>query len=176
MPEPRYFSMPSAVFGAVAFRKSARNCTPCVRSLTQFPVACTNSPAEIVAAWPTTVTSSLRPRTRTRSTQKPFSALWNVTRSTRPARASVEEPSGGFAANVVERLISDQRQVRCRHRPDPSRRSIRAMLSGFGPPARTYGYDTLYGTRHAPAHPERLASLTGLSALPRLTARAATNW
>ena len=29
------------------------------------------------------------PRALTRSTQNPFSSLWNVTRSTRPARASV---------------------------------------------------------------------------------------
>ena len=34
MPEARYFSIPSAVVGGAARRKSARNCTPCVRSLT----------------------------------------------------------------------------------------------------------------------------------------------
>ena len=30
MPEPRYFSMPSAVVGGVVLRKSALNCSPCV--------------------------------------------------------------------------------------------------------------------------------------------------
>jgi hypothetical protein len=62
--------------------------TPCVRSLTHRPLACTNSPAEIVAAWPTTVIRSRRPRAFTRRTQKPLSSLWKVTRSTRPARFS----------------------------------------------------------------------------------------
>jgi hypothetical protein len=33
MPEARYFSIPSAVVGGAERRKSARNCTPCVRSL-----------------------------------------------------------------------------------------------------------------------------------------------
>jgi hypothetical protein len=52
-------------------------------------LAWTNSPAEIIAAWPRTVIRSRWPRALTRSTQNPFSSLWNVTRSTRPARASV---------------------------------------------------------------------------------------
>src|SRR5215469_6904764 len=90
MPEPRYFSMPSTVVGAVAFRNEALNWTPCVRSLTQDPLAWTNSPAEIIAAWPTTVMRSRWPRALTRSTQNPLSELWNVTRSTRPDRTSVE--------------------------------------------------------------------------------------
>ena len=38
---------------------------------------------------PTTVTRSRCPRALTRNTQNPFSGLWNVTRSTRPAKASV---------------------------------------------------------------------------------------
>ena len=41
-----------------------------------------------VAAWPTTVTRSRWPRALTRRTQKPFSPLWKVTRSTRPASTS----------------------------------------------------------------------------------------
>ena len=41
-----------------------------------------------MAAAPITVTRSRCPRTLTRSTQKPVSGLWKVTRSTRPARAS----------------------------------------------------------------------------------------
>src|SRR5476651_447327 len=48
-----------------------------------------NSPAEIVAAWPTTVITSRLPRAFTRKTQKPFSSLWKVTRSTSPAKTSV---------------------------------------------------------------------------------------
>src|SRR6516165_1324885 len=52
MPEPRYFSMPSTVVGAAALRNKALNWTPCVRSLIQDPLARTNSPAEIIAAWP----------------------------------------------------------------------------------------------------------------------------
>src|SRR5688572_15124542 len=88
MPEARCFSMPSSVVGGAARRKVALNCRPWVRSLTQVPEAWTNSPALIVAAALTTVTRSRWPRTLTRSTQKPFSALWYVTRSTRPARAS----------------------------------------------------------------------------------------
>src|SRR5438477_12441224 len=50
MPEPRYFSIPSTVVGAVAFRNEALNWTPYVRSLVQDPLAWTNSPAEIIAA------------------------------------------------------------------------------------------------------------------------------
>src|SRR5882757_10615165 len=69
MPEPRYFSMPSTVVGAVALRNEALNWTPCVRSLTQVPLAWTNSPAAIIAAWPRTVIRSRWPRALTRSTQ-----------------------------------------------------------------------------------------------------------
>ena len=81
--------MPSTVVGAVALRNEALNWTPCVRSLIQEPLAWTNSPAEIIAAWPTRVMRSRWPRALTRSTQKPFSELWNVTRSTSPANTSV---------------------------------------------------------------------------------------
>ena len=81
--------MPSSVVGAVAFRKLARNWRPWVRSFVQVPAAWTHSPAEIIAAWPTTVTRSRCPRAFSRSTQKPFSSLWKVTRSTSPARFSV---------------------------------------------------------------------------------------
>jgi hypothetical protein len=58
--------------------------------LIQPPLAWMNSPAEIIAAWPTTVMRSRWPRALTRRTQKPFSELWNVTRSTKPARTSIE--------------------------------------------------------------------------------------
>src|SRR5215467_9554387 len=99
MPEPRYFSIPSTVVGAVAFRNEALNWTPCVRSLIQVPLTWTNSPAEIIAAWPRTVIRSRWPRALTRRTQKPFSALWKVTRSTSPARTSVGVP--GLPAQTI---------------------------------------------------------------------------
>ena len=108
MPEPRYFSMPSTDEGAEALRKRARNCSPWVRSLVHSPEAVIHSPAEIVAAWPTTVTKSRWPRALTRSTQKPVSGLWKVTRSTRPAStspagcgASSASLAGGGAVAVV---------------------------------------------------------------------------
>src|SRR5262245_45384507 len=53
-----------------------------------------HSPAVIVAACPTIVTTSRCPRTLARRTQKPFSALWYVMRSTRPARTSWVDVSG----------------------------------------------------------------------------------
>jgi hypothetical protein len=97
IPEERYFSMPSVDVGAEVRRNRALNCCPWVRSLTHSPVAVIHSPAEIIAAWPTTVTRSRCPRAFARRTQKPFSALWNVTRSTRPARTSwVEGATCGF--------------------------------------------------------------------------------
>jgi len=78
--------MPSVVVGAEVRRKRVLNCCPWVRSLTHSPPAVTHSPAEMLAACPTTVTRSRWPRALMRRTQKPFSALWNVTRSMRPAR------------------------------------------------------------------------------------------
>ena len=89
IPEPRYFSMPSAVVGAEALRKEALNCWPCSLLFTQTPLTVTHSPALISAAWPTTVTRSRWPRALMRSTQKPLSALWKVTRSIEPASTSV---------------------------------------------------------------------------------------
>ena len=58
------------------------------------PEAVIHSPAAMAAAWPTTVTTSRCPRTLARRTQKPFSALWKVTRSTRPASTSWVDNSG----------------------------------------------------------------------------------
>jgi hypothetical protein len=50
-----------------------------------------------MAAWPTTVTRSRCARAFARSTQKPLSGLWKVTRSTRPARTSwVDDCDIGF--------------------------------------------------------------------------------
>ena len=51
-------------------------------------------PVQQIAAWPTTVTRSRWPRALMRRTQNPLSALWNVTRSTRPARTSRFGASG----------------------------------------------------------------------------------
>src|ERR1700722_9793673 len=75
MPEDRYFSMPSAEVGGDVRRNRALNCWPCVRSLIHSPDAVIHSPAAIVAACPTTVTTSRCPRALARSTQKPFSTL-----------------------------------------------------------------------------------------------------
>src|SRR5215469_2234970 len=88
IPEPRYFSTPSTEVGAEVRMKRDLNCWPWVRSLTHSPDAVTHSPAAITAAWPMTVIRSRWPRALMRRTQKPFSALWKVTRSTRPARTS----------------------------------------------------------------------------------------
>src|SRR3954470_24424358 len=97
IPEPRYFSIPSRVVGGATLRKAALNWRPCVRSVTQVPLAWTNSPAAIAAAAPTTVARSRWPRTLTRSTQKPVSGVWNVTRSTSPASASRSGAPGALA-------------------------------------------------------------------------------
>src|SRR5208337_2337645 len=48
----------------------------------------------MTAAWPTTVTRSRWPRAFALRTQKPFSALWKVTRSTSPASTSWVVVSG----------------------------------------------------------------------------------
>src|ERR1039458_10148186 len=94
IPEPRYFSIPSIELGAEVLRNRALNCWPCVRSLVHSPDAVIHSPAEMIAACPTTVTKSRWPRAFALRTQKPFSALWKVTRSTRPASTSWVDGSG----------------------------------------------------------------------------------
>src|SRR3954447_9484413 len=87
-PEPRYFSMPSSDDGGADFRKAALNCCPCSRWTSHLPDAWTNSPAEIEAAWPSTVTRSRCPRTLTRS-----SRCRGCGRSpARPARPGVRDP------------------------------------------------------------------------------------
>src|ERR1700724_1468725 len=106
IPEPRYFSMPSIEVGADVRMKRALNCWPWVGSLTHSPDAVIHSPAEIVAAWPTTVTSSRWPRAFARRTQKPFAALWKVTRSTSPASTSWVDDSGcGFIRIVASSVL-----------------------------------------------------------------------
>jgi hypothetical protein len=91
------FSIPSTVVGPVASRNEALNWAPWMRSFIQDPLAWTNSPAEIIAAWPRTVIRSHCPRALTRRTQEPFSELWKVARSTRPAKTSVGVPVLGVA-------------------------------------------------------------------------------
>src|SRR5258705_6212910 len=59
-----------------------------VWSLTHPPDAVLPSPAEIGAGWPMTVTRSGWRGAFARRTQKPFSLLWKVTRSTKPASTS----------------------------------------------------------------------------------------
>src|SRR4051794_22902982 len=103
MPDDKYFSIPSAESGSELRRKRALNCWPWVRSLTHSPEAVIHSPAEIVAACPTGGTRARGPRALTRRTQKPFSALWEVTRSTRPARISwTDEVGCGFNLSFTD--------------------------------------------------------------------------
>src|SRR4051812_17741705 len=141
MPEPRYFSMPSIDVGAEDFRNRALNCWPWVRSLTHSPDAVIHSPAAIVAAWPTMVTKSRWPRAFARRTQKPFSALWKVTRSTRPASTSWVDDSGwgfmriGRSCNSLLRASIQASVARTYDRlndvaldyPTPSRRVLQAQ-------------------------------------------------
>src|SRR6185312_8742793 len=54
MPLPRYFSMPSRVFGGMVRRCKAFSCRPWSLSTTQSPSAVSHSPAETVGAEPTT--------------------------------------------------------------------------------------------------------------------------
>jgi hypothetical protein len=84
------------------------NSTLCVRSLTHRPLACTTSPAPMVAAWPITVIRSRWPRAFTRSALKPLSSLWKVTRSTRPARFSRCGVPGDPLARECSTMTADQ--------------------------------------------------------------------
>src|SRR5262249_32987926 len=99
MPDPRYRSMPSSVVGGTTRSCVVLNWRPWVRSVTHQPVLSMYSPGVMVGAVPTTVTRSRWPRTLTRSTQKPVSSLWKVTRSTLPARGSRGVSRGGGDVN-----------------------------------------------------------------------------
>src|SRR5271157_6597841 len=79
---------PLAVVGGTVFMVVALNCSPCSLSLTHQPSALSHSPAVTEGSDPMTVVSSRCPRAFTRSTQKPLSSLWNVTRSIRPEISS----------------------------------------------------------------------------------------
>ncbi|MCT0213620.1 MULTISPECIES: hypothetical protein [unclassified Synechococcus] len=57
-------------------------------ALVLLPLAMAEAPT-ISAAWPTTVTRSRWPRALILSKQKPFSALWKVTRSIDPDSTSL---------------------------------------------------------------------------------------
>ena len=103
--------MPSIDVGAEVRMKRALNCWPWVRSLTHSPDAVTHSPAAMAAACPTTVTSSRWPRALMRRTQKPFSALWKVTRSTRPARTSWVDESGCGFSRLFTRSRAPRRSI-----------------------------------------------------------------
>src|SRR5450631_1305280 len=88
-----------------------------------------NSPAEIVAAWPTTVITSRLPRAFTRKTQKPFSSLRKVTRSTSPAKTSVLLSAVVFKPDPsllgARRVLFQQFNQIGRRRQRPGRHSIR---------------------------------------------------
>src|SRR6516165_2479852 len=86
--------MPSTVVGGTVFISLALNWSPCSLSLTHQPSASSHSPAVTEGSDPRTVTSSRCPLTFTRSTQKPLSALWKVTRSIRPETSSAIALSG----------------------------------------------------------------------------------
>src|SRR4029077_17558619 len=104
-PLPRYRSTPSAVVGGTVFMVVALNCSPCSRSLTQYPSATNHSPAVTEGSDPTTVVSSRCPFVLTRSTQKPLSSLWKVTRSMTPEISSVAGRRSGIAAVMSWDLI-----------------------------------------------------------------------
>src|SRR5271166_1313915 len=99
--------MPSIDVGVEVLKNRARNCCPCVRSLVHSPDAVIHSPAEIEAAWPTTVTRSRCPRALVRRTQNPFSSLCKVTRSTRPTSTSCGDAfdSGNIRAMTDSRAV-----------------------------------------------------------------------
>src|SRR5262245_28908014 len=104
------------------------------------------SPACTSAAEPSTVTRCLWPRTLTRSTQNPLSALWNVTRSTSPAKDS-RSRSASEVALTIELSWSTGLKSRCSALPgtrlpcasaarlfeQPVDRAARhAQLAGYG--------------------------------------------
>src|SRR5262252_8674674 len=89
--------MPTTVVGGKVFISLALNWSPCSLSLTHQPSASSHSPADTEGRDPSTVTSLRCPLTFTRSTQKPFSSLWKVTRSIRPETSSVLALSGLLA-------------------------------------------------------------------------------
>src|SRR5438094_7125182 len=106
-PLPRYRSIPSAVVGGTVVMRVALDCSPCSLSLTHQPSALSHSPAVTEGRDPTTVVSSRCPRAFTRSTQKPLSSLWKVTRSITPEISSVAGLRSGIAAFMCGDSFSD---------------------------------------------------------------------
>src|SRR5919206_292462 len=161
MPEPRYFSMPSVVVGTVLLRKTARNWTPWVRSLVHAPLAWMNSPAEIEEAWPTTVTRSRCPRTWTRRTQKPFSGLWNVTRSTRPDSGSRSGLVGFTAERGAANAMIGVYRLGPGTKRELSYQTCRRSTTRKAPQSRTRsGRDMPFSLRRG--HPDPVGSALGL--------------
>ena len=107
----RYLSIPSAVVGGTVFMVLALNCSPCSLSLTHQPSVTSHSPAVTEGSDPTTVTSSRCPGAFTRSTQKPLSSLWKVTRSISPEIPSVEGLLSQITGVMVGSLILPRRAV-----------------------------------------------------------------
>src|SRR6202011_2653408 len=72
------------------------------------------SPAAMDGAAPSTVTRSRCPRALMRRTQKPLSALWKVTRSTKPAKGSrsLDEPDPAVS---IQTCLSRRRAWRRSH-------------------------------------------------------------
>src|SRR5260370_7031688 len=100
--------MLAAVFGRETLTRTPLNCLPCWRSVPHVPDAEAYSPGATVGVCPTRVMSSRSPLTFSRRTQKPLSALWNVTRSTSPARRSgsgLGAPLGGLADMNEARVV-----------------------------------------------------------------------
>ena len=123
MPEPRYFSMPSAVVGGgVVLRKSALNWRPSALSVTQTP----DSMDELAGAdrgdgvHHSTGTRSRLPRAFTFSTAKPFSSLWNVTRSTEPTSASLGGAEFDGCKRGIRRKCHRRHCSRATSRPPPA--------------------------------------------------------
>src|SRR3954467_9229124 len=102
--------MPSAVCGGLVLISAALNWSPCARSVTQSPVAVTYSPTTTCWQLPTTVTTSRCPRAATRSTQYPFSSLWNVIRSTTPVTCSDTLPREAKTGQTTEAQRHRERQ------------------------------------------------------------------
>ncbi len=83
-PDPRYLSIPSAVFGLDVRASEALNCCPCLGSMTHSPSASIHSPSVTLGRTAIIVIWSRLPPDLTLSTEKPVSSLWKVTFSTRP--------------------------------------------------------------------------------------------
>src|ERR1019366_7533928 len=105
-PPAKYRSTPSLVVGGTAFSTVALNWRPCSLSRTHQPLAVNHSPALTEGNEPRIVTSSLCPRTFTRSTANPLSSLKKVTRSTSPAISSAGVRDCGEESFILVEVYS----------------------------------------------------------------------